>query len=78
MDDICLAFGGMAAETKRAIKAEASLKGAAWNRENVEKAMLLVNEDFQPISDARAEAIGRAVMARNLIMKFWTDTTIDD
>jgi len=74
--EVCLAYGGMAALTKRAAKTEAALLGKAWNRENVEAAMNLVDEDFEPISDARAQAEGRAVMARNLIMKFWTDTSV--
>ncbi|MBL4657618.1 MAG: FAD binding domain-containing protein [Flavobacteriales bacterium] len=72
--DICLAYGGMAALTKRAENAEAALTGKTWNRDNVEAAMEKVNEDFQPISDARAEAKGRAVMARNLLLKFWVET----
>jgi len=72
--EICLAYGGMAALTKRAARTEAALLGKAWNRKNIEAAMNLVDEDFEPISDARAQAEGRAVMARNLIMKFWTDT----
>lgn len=72
--DVCLAYGGMAALTQRAAKTETALLGKLWNRENVEKAMPLVNEDFQPISDARAEAEGREVMARNLLLKFWVDT----
>ena len=72
--NICLAYGGMAAETKRASKTEAALIGKPWSRESIEAATSLVDEDFQPISDARSEAEGRAVMARNLLMKFWTDT----
>lgn len=72
--DLCLAYGGMAALTKRAVKAEASLLGKPWIRENIEEAMKQVDEDFEPISDARAEKEGRKVMARNLLMKFWTDT----
>jgi xanthine dehydrogenase small subunit len=64
----------MAALTKRASKTESALKGKPWNRECVEAAANLIDEDFEPISDARAEKEGRAVMARNLLLKFWSDT----
>ena len=74
VEKICLAYGGMAALTKRAAKTEIALIGRPWNRENVTKAMSVVDEDFQPISDARAEKEGRVIMARNLLLKFWTDT----
>lgn len=74
VSNICLAYGGMAAETKRAAKTEAALLGKPWIRESIDAATHCVDEDFQPISDARAEAEGRAVMARNLLLKFWVDT----
>ena len=72
--DLRLVYGGMAAQTLRAAKTEAFLLGKPWNRETVEAAMPLVDEDFTPISDARSSADGRKVMARNLLLKFWADT----
>ena len=72
--DVCLAYGGMADQIKRAAKTEAALIGKPWNRDSIEAATNLIDEDFKPISDARAEAEGRTVMARNLLMKFWSDT----
>ena len=74
IEDIALVYGGVAAMTKRAEKAESYLKGKEWSRENVEHAMVLVDEDFTPISDARSGAQARKIMARNLLMKFWNDT----
>lgn len=74
VEDICLVYGGMAATTSRSKKAEASLLGKEWNRENVEKAMKLVDEDFTPISDARSGAEARKIMARNLLLKFYNDS----
>ena len=72
---IDLFYGGMAAQTMRAAKAEAFLTGKPWSRNHVEEAMSLVDEQFTPISDARAEKEGRAVVARNLLLKFWSETS---
>ena len=65
----------MAAQTLRAASTEAYLQGKPWTRENVEAAMDHIDTDFTPISDARSGAAGRRVMARNLLLKFWADTT---
>ncbi|OFX43130.1 MAG: xanthine dehydrogenase small subunit [Bacteroidetes bacterium GWA2_30_7] len=72
--DIFIVYGGMAATTSRATKTEKFLIGKQWNRENIEKAMKLIDEDFTPISDARSGAEARKIMARNLMMKFYNDT----
>jgi xanthine dehydrogenase small subunit len=74
--NVFLAYGGMAAMTKRAKKAEQHLSQKAWTREVVEQAMPLIDEEFTPISDARAGAEGRRLMARNLLLKFWTETAV--
>ncbi|HTA62491.1 MAG TPA: FAD binding domain-containing protein, partial [Bacteroidia bacterium] len=71
---ICLAYGGMAAVTKRAAKAEAFLMGNEWTRENVEQAMELIAGEFTPLSDARSGAEFRSVAAKNLLLKFWNET----
>jgi len=71
---ICLAYGGMAAVTKRAAKAEALLMGNEWTRENVEQAMELIAGEFTPLSDARSGAEFRSVAAKNLLLKFWNET----
>ena len=72
--EIFMFYGGMAATTSRASKTEDFLNGKEWNRENIEKAMKLIDEDYTPISDARAGAEARKIMARNLLMKFYNDT----
>ena len=72
--DIKLIYGGMAAMTKRAEKAEQFLTGKKWERSTVEEAMNLVDAEFTPISDARSGAEARRVMARNLLLKFWSET----
>lgn len=71
---ITLAYGGMAATTKRASTAEAYLIGKEWNRQNVEEAMLLIEKEYTPISDARSGAEFRSVVSKNLLLKFWDET----
>ncbi len=72
--EIVLAFGGMAAVTKRAVKTEKFLNGKKWSRENVEAAMSILAEEFTPLSDARSKAEFRRVAAKNLLMKFYVET----
>ena len=63
----------MAAYTKRAQKAENFLIGKKWNREIIEEAAVLVQEDFSPISDVRAGADYRNEVAKNLLIKYFYD-----
>ena len=72
--DIILAFGGMAERVKRAISAENYLRGKSWERNTVEEAMELIDQDFTPISDVRGSAEFRRVAAKNLLLKFWHET----
>ncbi|OFY37192.1 MAG: xanthine dehydrogenase small subunit [Bacteroidetes bacterium RIFOXYA12_FULL_35_11] len=72
--EIALYYGGMAALTKCAAKAENYLLGKEWTREHVEQTMTLIDEEFTPISDARSGADARKIMARNLLLKFWSET----
>ena len=73
---IKLAFGGLAKKTKRARKTEKFLSGKEWNMESIEEAGKILEKEFRPISDARASAEGRTVAAKNLLLKFWSDTKI--
>ena len=73
--DIILAYGGMAECTKRATKTEMSLLGKEWNEENIKKACVYLNNDFEPISDARSGKEFRSLVAGNLLLKFYYDTT---
>lgn len=76
VEKIRIFYGGMAATTKQAAKTEEFLTGKVWHRTTIEKAMNIVAGEFQPISDARAEASTRTIMAKNLLMKFWTETCL--
>ena len=73
--DITLAYGGMAESTKRSAATEAFLRGKPWDRQHVEEAQRLIDHDFNPISDVRGSAEFRRVAARNLLLKFWSETT---
>jgi xanthine dehydrogenase small subunit len=75
VESITLAYGGMAAVTKRAAAAESFLIGKEWSRAAVEKAMPLIVSAFAPISDARSGATFRALAAKNLLLKFWSETS---
>lgn len=71
---IILAYGGMAAITNRAYQTEAFLLGKTWTKPVIEEAMEILKEEFTPISDARAQAEGRKLLAKNLLMKFYLKT----
>jgi xanthine dehydrogenase small subunit len=71
--DIVIAYGGMAATTKRAGITEKFLSGKDWSRENVEKAINILVDEFAPISDARSESEFRTAVARNLLLKFHSE-----
>lgn len=72
--DIVLAYGGMAAITQRAIKAEKFMLGKTWTLDNIEKASELVYKEFTPLSDARSGDEFRRIAARNLLLKFYHAT----
>ena len=69
------AYGGMADRVKRAETVEQFCLGKGWERETVERALPLIDSAFSPISDARAGAEMRRVAARNLLLKFWWETS---
>jgi xanthine dehydrogenase small subunit len=70
-----IAFGGMAATPKRAAHAEAVLDGAAWDEATLERAVLALAQDYQPLSDMRASSDYRLATAQNLLRRFWYETT---
>ena len=72
--EIIIAFGGMAAQPMRAVETEKYLTGKTWSRPVVEEAMKIVIQEFSPLSDARAEAKYRNLVAGNLLLKFFTET----
>ena len=69
-----IAFGGMAATSKRAARTEAWLNGKAWDETALTDAMRLLAEDYAPLSDMRASNVYRMKTAQNLLRRFWLET----
>ncbi len=74
--NIVIAYGGMAEKIKRAEALEQFFIGKPWTRQTIEESKVLIDKEFAPISDARSSKEARTIMAKNLILKFWTETNI--
>ena len=72
-----IAFGGMAGIPKRAKAVEAALAGKPWTMTTVEAALPKFDVDFQPLSDARASREYRMQTAKNLLVRYFHETTSD-
>ena len=72
---IRICFGGMAGTPKRATVVEAALIGQPWNEETVLSARPAFDADFQPLTDWRATAEYRQLTAKNLLTRFYLETT---
>ena len=69
-----IAYGGMAATPKRAVACEAALEGGEWSAGTVERAMQALASDFTPMSDMRASADYRMLIAKNLLQRMYMET----
>ncbi len=78
VEDIRIAYGGMAATPKRALACEAALRGKPWTRATIAQGQLALRHDFVPITDMRASRDYRARVAENLLLKFFIETTEQD
>ncbi len=72
--DATIAFGGMAGTPKRASIVEAILKGAVWSETAVNAAVVAFERDFTPLTDWRASADYRMLVAKNLLRRFHLET----
>jgi xanthine dehydrogenase small subunit len=68
-----VAFGGMAAVPVRAAGAEAALTGRPFGEASVEAAVAALDGELSPLSDLRAGAAYRRLVAGNLLRKFWLE-----
>ena len=66
-----IAYGGMAAIPKRAVRTEAMLTGQAWSLSSIEAALPGISQDFAPLSDMRASAAYRLKVAQNLLKRLY-------
>ena len=73
--EVRIAYGGMAATPKRASAVEKALIGKPWTEETVVAAMAEYASDFQPLTDMRATADYRSMAARNLLLRFYAETS---
>lgn len=73
--DIRICYGGMAATPKRATDCENALNGQPWNEATVAAALEALDRDYEPISDMRASADYRRLVARNLLRKFFLESS---
>jgi xanthine dehydrogenase small subunit len=78
VEDIRIAFGGMAPTPKRALACEATLKGKLWTRVTVAEGQLALRQDYTPITDMRASKAYRSLVAEKLLLKFFIETTDAD
>lgn len=65
-----IAFGGMAATPKRATNAEAALISQPWTAAAFDAAAKALAQDFTPLTDWRASAEYRQLVAANLLRRF--------
>ena len=70
-----IAYGGMAGTPKRAAHVEAALIGKAWTEATVEAALPEFDRDFQPLTDMRASAAYRMIVAKNLLRRVRIEST---
>ena len=66
-----LAYGGVAPTPVRARRAEELLLGRPWSEESIEQAMVVLREEFAPISDVRGSAAYRSGLVTGLLRKLY-------
>ncbi|NOX74766.1 MAG: xanthine dehydrogenase small subunit [Alphaproteobacteria bacterium] len=71
-----IAFGGMAATPKRASAVEAALMGQPWTDATIKGAIALFERDYTPMSDMRASAEYRLLIARNLLLRYFAESQL--
>ncbi|MGO8920948.1 MAG: xanthine dehydrogenase small subunit [Stellaceae bacterium] len=72
--DIRLCYGGMAATPKRAHACEQALIGRRWTEATIASVLPVLDGCFTPLSDMRASAGYRRLVAGNLLRKFQLET----
>lgn len=78
VEDIRICYGGMAGTPKRADKTEAALIGQPWTEETLIRALPIMAEDYEPMTDMRASSAYRMKSAQNLLRKFFIETNSPD
>ena len=73
VQNVRIAYGGLASIPKRAIYCEKILLNSLFTEEVVNKAKLALEKDFKPISDMRASRLYRMEIAKNLLEKCFVE-----
>ncbi len=73
IENVRIAYGGMAAIPKRAIFCEKVLLKSLLNEDTINKAKEALEKDFKPISDMRASGLYRMEVAKNLLEKCYAE-----
>jgi xanthine dehydrogenase small subunit len=76
--DARVAFGGLAATPRRALKCEQALIGASWDTAGVAKAARALAKEFKPLTDMRASDHYRTQVAANLLQRFHAEVSHPD
>jgi xanthine dehydrogenase small subunit len=71
IEDVRLAWGGLAGIVKRSARAEAAMRGQPWTEATLRAAQAALAQDFQPLSDMRASKDYRLQVAQNLLRRLW-------
>ncbi len=77
VNDIRICYGGMAAIPQRASTCEQALLGQDWSETSIRQAMVLLEQDYSPLTDMRASSDYRRKITKNLLMKFFQETSTD-
>lgn len=75
VESIHIAFGGMAGTPKRAREVEAILHGKPWTEDTIAAAREAFDRDYQPLTDWRATKEYRQLTAKNLLTRFYLETS---
>jgi xanthine dehydrogenase small subunit len=76
IDSVRIGCGGVAATPHRAFGCERALNGRDWHDEaTIGAAQAALDLEFEPLSDMRASAPYRREALRNLLRRFWLETT---
>ncbi|MDE2429296.1 MAG: xanthine dehydrogenase small subunit [Burkholderiales bacterium] len=74
LQQVRIAFGGMAATPKRATLTEAAMEGQAWSETTLQAGIHALAQDYAPLSDMRASSTYRVQTAQNLLRRYWLET----
>ncbi|MDB5294310.1 MAG: xdhA [Phycisphaerales bacterium] len=73
--DVRIAYGGVGPMVLRMTRAEDALRGKAPTLARFEAAGELAAQDVTPITDVRGSEAYRRALARNILVKYWHETT---